>query len=126
MDRFTKLPLIKAVLKVLSNDSLIYAIVAIFTAMYLENHRYDEIITIGVLAFAAFIIGASEWRDIQGALSPFRDEIESGLTSLIHNTLTVTLPSGQEITLDFPDSMEPEAVAHLVKYLTGSEPADAA
>ncbi len=121
MNSIRAFPPFRALAKVLANDSLIYAGVAIGTSIYLDTHEYDQLITGAVLAFAGLLIGSSEWSDVQERLSPFRPQIESALTDFVHNSITVTMPGGKAIEIDWPDSLEPALVAELVKSLTGEE-----
>ena len=123
MNSIRAFPPFRAIMKALSNDSLVYAAVAVGASIYLDTHEYDQIITGAVLAFAGLLIGSSEWSDVQKALSPFRDEIEEVLTELVHNTISVKV-DGKAYELDWPDTFKPELMAQMIKALTGSEEPD--
>lgn len=121
LNKLLSLPLLKSLVRATNDEAIIYAIVTILGAVFLENQEYSGLLVASTLAIGGVLSGVTKWEDIQIKLAPYADQIEGMLEGIVQTQLTIPVPGSEPIVLDVPDSMEPALVASLVKALTGKD-----
>lgn len=111
-------PILGAILKILSNEGIIIAVVSTITATYLNSHQYDNLIVYLVFAAGYFIAGTWHLADVRKGLIKHKAEIEALAKEALHVKLDIPI-GGKIITLDLPDEIEPLLVKEIVNGLLG-------
>lgn len=114
-----ELPILGAILKILSNESVVLAVVTTTSATYLSTHHYDNLIVYLILAAGYFVGGTWHLADIRKGLVKHRAEVETLLKEALHAKIDFPLPDGRILKLDIPDEIEAPLLKEIIKGILG-------
>lgn len=113
------LPILGAILKILSSESVILAIVTVISSNYLGTHVFDNLIAYVVLGAGFLIVGLWELGDFRKGLAKHRMEIETLLKEALHAKIDIPLKDGRVLTIDVPDEIEAPLLKEIIKAIVG-------